>query len=102
MATVYSFKADARNVSFVILYGGQFTLSTQLMKPNYFTYQIHDKCENIIKQKGILDNQIHDKFENILKKLKKKGNSSGGTNNSGFGGRFKREETTLFSAITSF
>ena len=68
MATVYSFKADARNFSFVILYGGQFTLSTQLMKPNYFTNQIHDKCENIIKQKGILDNQIHDKFENILKK----------------------------------
>ena len=27
------------------------------MKLNYFTYQIHDKCENIIKQKGILDNQ---------------------------------------------
>lgn len=72
------------------------------MKPNYFTYQIHVKYENIMKQKGILDNQIHDKFENILKKLKKKGNSSGGTNNSGFGGRFKREETTLFSAITSF
>ena len=28
-------KANARNVSFRISYGGQFTLSTQLIKPNY-------------------------------------------------------------------
>ena len=69
------------------------------MKPNYFTYQTHDKCENIMKQKGVLDDQIH--IYRYLKN-KKKGNSRGGTNNSGFDGRFKREETTLFSAISSF
>ena len=43
------------------------------MKPNYFTYQIHDKCGNIIKQKGILDNQIHDQIRKYIKKIKKKG-----------------------------
>ena len=28
-------RPNARNVSFELLYGGQFTLSTQLIKPNY-------------------------------------------------------------------
>ena len=28
-------RANARNVSFELLHGGQFTLSTQLIKPNY-------------------------------------------------------------------
>ena len=43
----FSSERNARNVSFETLYGGQFTLRTQLIKPNYFVILPHRRSNTV-------------------------------------------------------